>query len=122
VVAKRTILRRSGCPVIARRSRGRERQDFGEGGFVALGRKQKYGHVWEMRQAIIRRDKQEGGVVVVYAHRKLRRCAAAEADPDAKFHRPGGVFERERRGETERGARGSYRRRGAMNWAGYQPN
>jgi hypothetical protein len=75
-----------------------------------------------MHHGIIRRDKQEGGVVVVYAHRKLRRCAAAEADPDAKFHRPGGVFERERRGETERGARGSYRRRGAMNWAGYQPN
>jgi hypothetical protein len=45
VVAKRTILRRSGSLVIARRSRGRGRQYLGEGRLVALGRKQKNGHV-----------------------------------------------------------------------------
>jgi hypothetical protein len=89
-VAKQGISRRSGCLVIARRSRGHGWQDLGEGRFVALGRKQKNGHVWEMRQAKIRRFKQEGGVWAVWAHQNLRRSAAAEADLELEFGRPGG--------------------------------
>jgi hypothetical protein len=65
---------------IARRSFARGQRDLGEGGLVALEHKQKNGHVWEMRQAKIRRFKKEGGVGAVWAHRNLHRSAAAEAD------------------------------------------
>jgi hypothetical protein len=56
-VVKQGISRCSGCLVIVRWSRGRGRQDLGEGRFVVLGHKQKIGHVWEVRTG-------EGEVVV----------------------------------------------------------
>jgi hypothetical protein len=56
-----------------------------------------------MRKAKIRQDKQEGEVGVVCAHRNLLRSVAAEADLDEEIRRLGSVFEREKRGETERG-------------------
>jgi hypothetical protein len=43
-----------------------------------------------MRQAKIRRFKEEGGVGAVWAHRNLCQSAAAEADLELKFGRPGG--------------------------------
>jgi hypothetical protein len=75
---------------IARRSFARGQRDLGEGGLVALEHKQKNGYVWEMRQAKIRRFKQEGGVGAVWAHRNLHRSAAAEADLELEFGQPGG--------------------------------
>jgi hypothetical protein len=60
-----------------------------------------------MRQAKIRRFKQEGGVGAVWAHRNLRWSAAAEADLELVFGRPGG-WESGKRCAQDRGGIGVY--------------
>jgi hypothetical protein len=48
--------------------------------------------------------------------------AAAVAESDDEIRRPGGVFQREKRGEIERGSRRSYRRGQASNQEGNEEN
>jgi hypothetical protein len=47
---------------------------------------------------------------------------AAVAESDDEIRRPGGMFQREKRGEIERGSRGSYRRGQASNQEGNEEN
>jgi hypothetical protein len=44
------------------------------------------------------------------------------AESDDEIRRPGGMFQREKRGEIERGSRGSYRRGQASNQEGNEEN
>jgi hypothetical protein len=50
MVAKRMILRRSSCAVIARQSSSCGQQDLVVDGSVDLERKKKQDHVWEVRR------------------------------------------------------------------------
>jgi hypothetical protein len=64
--------------------------------------------------------KEEGpksGGGVTWRHRNLYRSAAVEADPDEEIRRPGGLFQRGRRGEIAREAGAICRRRRASNLA-----
>jgi hypothetical protein len=60
----------------------------------------------------------KSGCRVTFFHRNRARTSADAAYSDEAIRRPGGMFQRGRRGEIERGSRGLYRRkRGKFLWS-----
>jgi hypothetical protein len=78
MVAKRTILRRSSCAVIARQSSSCGQRDLVVDGSIDLERKKKQDHVWEVRRHSGKRKTPEERWGEGGTHRTRRFLPAAE--------------------------------------------